>query len=267
MSSDDPFPLDPDSSAFYRRLDERTYAPTLHAQGTWRLDEQHMAPVAGVLTHALERHDPRPDLRLSRVSFDILGMIPARPFTVEVRTARPGRTIELLEATMSCDGRDVVRAHAWRLAIADSEAVAGVEAEPMPTPYDVPDQDRVHQWPGGYIQTLVARTDPASRPGRTRTWLRSSAGVVEGEESSPTTEFLRLVDTANGIAVRVSPLEWAFPNVDLSVHLFRRPVRGWVGFDTRVTFGADGVGLTSTTLHDEQGPVGRAEQILVVRRL
>jgi hypothetical protein len=32
-----------------------------------------------------------------------------------------------------------------------------------------------------------------------------------------------------------------------------------------VTIGANGVGLTSTTLHDERGPVGRAEQILTVR--
>mgnify|MGYP003396837158 CR=1 FL=1 len=33
-----------------------------------------------------------------------------------------------------------------------------------------------------------------------------------------------------------------------------------------VTIGPDGVGLTATTLHDESGPVGRAEQILMVRR-
>ena len=56
-----------------------------------------------------------------------------------------------------------------------------------------------------------------------------------------------------------------FPNVDLTIHLFREPVRGWVGFDTKVTMGTTGMGLTSTTLHDELGPVGRAEQILTVR--
>jgi hypothetical protein len=38
-----------------------------------------------------------------------------------------------------------------------------------------------------------------------------------------------------------------------------------VGFDTQVTFGREGVGLTSTTLHDESGAVGRAEQILTLR--
>ena len=58
-----------------------------------------------------------------------------------------------------------------------------------------------------------------------------------------------------------------FPNVDLTIHLFRQPVRGWVGFDTRVTMGPTGLGLTSTTLHDVEGPVGRAEQLLTVREM
>jgi hypothetical protein len=33
-----------------------------------------------------------------------------------------------------------------------------------------------------------------------------------------------------------------------------------------VSFGRDGIGLTSTVLHDRQGPFGRAEQILTLRR-
>ena len=68
--------------------------------------------------------------------------------------------------------------------------------------------------------------------------------------------------------VRLDPRAWAFPNVDLTVHLFRTPEGGpgrWLGLDTSVTVGTSGIGLTSTTLHDERGPVGRAEQILTIR--
>ena len=69
---------------------------------------------------------------------------------------------------------------------------------------------------------------------------------------------------------RVDPSEWMFPNIDVSVHLYREPVGGpgqWVGFDTLVTLGEQGVGLTATTLHDAHGAVGRCEQILTVRKL
>jgi len=264
-SSDSAFSLRSDVPAFYRRLDQDLFAPTIHVQGAWRDDEQHMAPVGGLLIHAIDRHEPRDGMQLARVSFDILGMIPARPSGVAVRTTRPGRSIELVEAVLSVDGRDVVRAHAWRLAAHDSSPVAGVEFEPMPGPDDFPEWDGTDLWPGGYIRGVEFRADPARRPGRTRTWIRTSHALVDAETCSPTADLIRLVDTANGIAVRVSPQEWMFPNVDLTIHLFREPVRGWVGFDTTVTMGTTGMGLTSTTLHDELGPVGRAEQILTVR--
>src|SRR5690606_40119049 len=71
----------------------------------------------------------------------------------------------------------------------------------------------------------------------------------------------------NGIAVREAPTEWMFPNVDLTVHLHRQPRGRWVGLDTEVVFGPTGQGLTSTVLHDRDGEVGRAQQILTVRPL
>ena len=58
-----------------------------------------------------------------------------------------------------------------------------------------------------------------------------------------------------------------FPNLDLTVHLFRQPAGGWLGLDTTVSFGPAGQGLTSSVLHDEQGPLGSVQQTLTVRPL
>ena len=82
-----------------------------------------MAPISGVMVHAIERSIAargRDDLQLSRITFEILGMIPAGDCEVSVETIRPGRTIELLEATMIIAGRPVIRARAWRLARIDT---------------------------------------------------------------------------------------------------------------------------------------------------
>jgi hypothetical protein len=111
------------------------------------------------------------------------------------------------------------------------------------------------------------RGHPDNTPGRGRGWIHSAVSLVEGVDVSPTAAYVMLVDTANGIAVREDPRSWMYPNIDLSVHLFREPVAGWVGFDTTVTFGAAGLGLTSSTLYDVEGPVGRSEQALTVRRV
>lgn len=260
-----PLGLDADSNAYYRQIGADTFMPTLHTQGAWKVDEQHMAPVSGLLTHCLETFNPRPDMTMSRISFDILGMIPAAPSTIECRTIRPGRTIELDEAVMTVDGRPVVRARAWRLAEQDTTRYAGGLPEALPDPEAFPSWGSTLLWPGGYIASLESRRDPASVPGSSRVWLRSRYDLVEDTEASALASFVGLVDTANGIAVRIDPRELMFPNLDLTIHLYRNPAPGWVGFDTHVVFGDAGVGLTTTQLHDERGPVGRAEQILTVR--
>ena len=260
---------------FFEQLGGDRYLPSPHVQGAWNAHEQHMAPVAGLLAHALEQHDPRPDLQLARVSCDILGLIPLQESVVTVRTLRPGRTIELVEAALEVAGRVVVRATAWRLSRQDTTAVAGTDVPPMPPPDELPVWGGSELWAGGYIAALEIRRTPDTRPGRGRAWVRSDvellspsggSGAADGSgEVSATASFLRLVDTANGIATRADPGTWRFPNVDLTVHLFRQPVGPWVGLDTTVAFGAGGLGLTSSWLHDEQGPVGRVEQSLTVR--
>lgn len=267
MTTDSPSEpaLDPDAPSYYRPLAPGCYQPTLHAQGAWSAKEQHMGPVSGLLAHALEEHEPRPDLQLCRITYEILGMIAAEPTTVEVRTTRPGRTIELLEATASVAGRTVVRATAWRLSRQDTSAVAGGLPEAMPGPDGLPAWEGTAVWSGGYIRSLDARQAPGAGPGRARTWLRTEKSVIEGVESSPLARFVTLIDTANGVATRVRPGEWLFPNTDLAIHLFRTPEPGWTGLDTTVAFGESGVGLTSSVLHDLRGPVGRAEQILTLR--
>lgn len=260
--------LPSDSGCYYLPLGDGLFQPTIHAQGAWSPEEQHMAPASGLLTRALTLHEPREDLQLARISFDILGMIHAAPSRVRTRTLRPGRTIELIEATLSVAERDVVRATAWRLSRQDTSEVTAIEDAPLPPPPAWETSERMHKtWPGGYIASLDLWADPASRPGSARVWLRSDHDLVDGEDSSDLARFVGLVDTANGIATRQPPGTWMYPNTDLGIHLYRSPRGRWIGMDTTVTWGAEGVGLTSTVLHDEDGPVGRAEQILTIRRL
>lgn len=228
-----------------------------------------MAPVAGLLTHCLERFEPREELRLARVSFDILGLIPAGEFTVELAMLRPGRTIELVQAELVAEGRVAVRATAWRLQRSDTTDVTAIEDERMPGPVENEPPLLLTEWPGGFIQSIEAHTVAGHRPGHGRAWLRSRHPLIEGQTVSEAARLLGLVDTSNGVATRAHPGPggYAFPNVDLQLHLYREPRGEWLGVQNSVSFGADGIGLTSTVLHDTTGPFGRAEQILTLRRI
>lgn len=251
--------------AYYEWLGAGRYRSTVHAEGAWTSDHQHMAPVSGLLVRAIEECQPRDDLIVSRVAFDILGAIPGGDVEVTASVIRPGRTIELVEAEMTCAGRTAVRATAWRLAMSDTSEIAGSAVEPLPGPdHGVPWRG-ADIWGGGFIRSLELRVLPGWQPGRGRVWIRTDTDLVDGADSSDLARYFSLIDTANGIAVRADPATLLYPNTDLTVHLVRRPVGEWVGLDTTVTFGPDGVGLTSSVLHDVSGPVGRAAQTLTIR--
>jgi hypothetical protein len=255
-------------TSYFERAGATRFRPTAATGGAWATDEQHISPMTGLVAHAVETFAAArgaDGMVVARVSMDILGVLKLEEFEITVETVRPGRTIELLEAVVVARGRPAVRARVWRMAQLDTTAVAGGTAAALPAPESVPSWAMSDAWPGEYITTLDVRPIGESRPGRTTAWLSTGLQLLAGEEVSDLARFLALVDTANGIAVRESPKEWLFPNLDLTVHLHRQPHGRWVGLDTTVVFGPDGHGLTSTTVHDLDGPVGRAEQILTVR--
>jgi hypothetical protein len=257
-------------SSYFERLDQERYRPTAHTGGAWRSDEQHFSPLGGLIVHAIDRFlAPRrgPLMRLGRVTFDILGPLARKELEVRVRTVRPGRTIELVEATVVIAGRTAVTARAWLLAVTDTSAVAGGEGDPLAPPEALPPGPLTSIWPGGYIASLDVRPVSPPRPGRARTWVSTDLALVADEPSTSLATYVALVDTANGVGVRQPPTAWMFPNVDLSIHLHRQPTGRWVGLDTTVVFGAEGQGVTSTVLHDAGGAVGHAQQILTIRPL
>lgn len=250
---------------YFARGDGR-FESTIHAQGAWNPHEQHMAPVSGILTHSIQQFQPRGELRLARISFDILGLIPDGEFEVVTRMLRPGRTIELVQAELVSGGRTAVRATAWRLQRSDTTLVSGIEDERMPGPDESAETLDLTEWPGGYIRSIDIRPAPGHGSGRGRVWLRTAHPLVD-VPFSDLARLVGLIDTSNGIATRVrpGPGSFMFPNVDLQVHLYREPGGQWLGLQNSVSFGPDGIGLTSTVLHDVTGPFGRAEQILTIR--
>ncbi|MDN6667643.1 MAG: thioesterase family protein [Brevibacterium sp.] len=252
----------PDS--YYVRTAPETLMSTLHSQGAWQPGEQHLAPAAGLVLAEVERRLPS-DKLVSRVSFDILGVIHSGEFTIDVNVIRPGRTIELIEASMRHGERTSIHARVWRLLPSDTASVLGDEWEPLPDPEDAPVTPFTGRWGGGYIASLAGGQFSDARPGRARSWIRSPYPLVDGEDDPATAAFVKLVDTANGLAVREDPKTTFFPNVDLTIHLTRVPEPGWVGFDTKVAFGSTGVGETASVLSDVNGPIGTAAQSLTVR--
>jgi hypothetical protein len=252
---------------YFERLGHHRFRATEHVSGAWDPGQQHIAPALGLLVHAIELdRDRRRDdsLQVGRLSYDILGTVPVDAVDVAVRVARPGRTIELVEASLRHAGRDVVLLRAWLLQPADNQRFEGTRLSRMKPPADLPPWDPTTVWPGGFIASVEVRR-AEEEPGRAQFWVRTATPLLEDEPVSDLARFAGLLDIANGMTVRAAPSEVAFPNVDLTAHFFDQPRGGWVGFDTTVSFGATGLGLTSSVVHDSDGPIGTVAQVLTVR--
>ncbi|MFX1758949.1 thioesterase family protein [Rhodococcus sp. As11] len=253
--------------SYFERLGPTSFRATEHVGGAWNEAEQHIAPALGLIAHVIEcDRDTRRDdgLVIGRLSYDILGTVPVGPVVTTVEVLRPGRTIELVEATLAHDGRAIVRARAWLMQTRTTAEIAGTVLQSIPSPEDSEPWDPRTLWPGGFIDSVEVRRT-SSGPGRASFWVRTPLALVDGEKVSGLAATAGLFDIANGMAVRADPSKVAFPNLDLTAHLFTEPRGEWVGFDTSVSFGADGIGLTSTVLHDTTGPIGTMSQILTVR--
>lgn len=264
-------------TAYYQLLNKRTdpdgivtayYRSSIHAQGAWNPHEQHMAPASGIIAAELEQFAPREDMRIGRISYDIYGLISFGEFCIETRVIRPGKTIELIEAKMIANQKTCIVAQAWRMHTYDSGTIAGLEDQSVRRPEQLSRWTGLEKWPGGYIQSVEARADPEHRLGKGVVWLNTEKAMVEGQVTSDFVHLMGMVDTANGIVSRQDKqFEWAFPNLDLQVHLHRYPQGRWLGLESIQQYGADGIGLTSSVLHDELGPFGRSEQILTLRKM
>jgi hypothetical protein len=253
--------------AYFERIDEHTFRATDHVSGAWDPGIQHIAPALGLLAHAVEADcDTRrgDGLVIGRLSYDILGTIPVDVVRIEVGVLRPGRTIELVQATLSHAGRAAVLLRAWLMRPGDTAGLRATPLPPITPPENMPAWDPTTVWPGGFIASVQVRREQVE-PGRAAFWVRTPLPLIRDEEVSSLARMAGLLDIANGMTVRAHPSEVAFPNIDLTAHLFGRPRGEWVGFDTTVSFGSAGVGLTTSIVHDVHGPIGVSDQTLTLR--
>lgn len=251
--------------SFFVPLGHDRWRATEHTSGPWDPRFQHGGPPSALLGRAVETTDPREDLMVGRVSVEILGPIPVGELTLRSRVSRPGRRVELVEATLSADGRDVATARAWRVTRTGSDAASAPQAAPPPLP-ETPGEEHSQGWLGGYLSAVEWRFARGhfTTPGPSAAWTRMRVPLVPDEPPSPLQRVLVVADSGNGISSHHDPAQWHFINPELTVHLHREAVGEWVCLDAATTISPGGVGLATSVLSDLDGPVGVGAQSLLV---
>ena len=256
------------TSAFYVPLDEGVFRSTRWTTGPWGPDAQHAGPPAALLGRAIERPAPE-GAHVARVTVEILRPVPIADLTVEARTTRPGRSVALVDASLSAGDETVIRASSWVIRTTELDVPAGAappHSMPAP-PDDLPDLF-AGRTETDYMAAMEWRFVAGSffDPGPATAWLRMRMPLVEGEEPTPLQRVLTAADSASGVSGALDFSEWVYVNPDLSVYLHRPLAGEWVCLEAATTPEPSGVGLTAATLYDCRGPIGRSAQSLFVAR-
>lgn len=255
-------------AAFYEP-DATAFVATELTRGPWDPGAQHAGPPSALLGRAIERLDGAADFQVGRVTLEILRSVPIGPVEVDAAVARPGRSVQMVEATLRGAEGELMKARAWRLRKAEIEIPADVPATPEPPPGPEGGSEPEFFATGqeaGYHTAMQWRSVGGGflEPGPATVWMRMRVPLVSGEAPTPLQRTLVAADVGNGISAVLDWSRYLFVNVDLSVHLERMPEGEWVCVDAVTLPQRSGIGTAESVLSDERGRIGRAVQTLLV---
>lgn len=250
-------------------FDGEHYLPAPITRGPWDPEAQHGGAPAALLARAVERAEAPGPMRVARVTYEFLRPVPLTPLALRARVIRPGRRVQLVEAGLWADEREVMRVTGLRVRRAEEPIAPAPAFDAPPAPPDgdgvvsrpLPDQ-AAESFGAGAVEHRFVAGDWSVGPATV--WQRLLIPVIAGEEPSPLQRAAVSADFGNGVAAGVSWDTHTFVNADLTITLEREPRGEWICLDARTRVSPDGIGVAESVLHDLDGRIGRAAQVLYV---
>lgn len=246
--------------------DDGRFVPTEAALGPWTDQALHGGPPAMLLARAIELFPSDQEMFVSRLTVELLRPVGRTPLAVTTRLTRPGRKVQLVEASLWNGEQEVARATALRIRRSEVDVPATVDLLPHPEPESVGGWSGDWRRGNAYHVIGVDIRGPEPRVGGSPgwAWFRLKLPLVPGEDPTPLIRMCAAADFPNGISYVVDPRRTSFVNPDLSVFVTRPPVDEWVLVDARTWLETRGTGTAEGALYDRRGRIGRSVQSLIV---
>ena len=269
----------------FHRVGNR-FVPTELARSPWGAGLLHGGPPAGLLARAIELARPESELQVARLTVDLFRPVPKQPLEVTTRIVRQGKRIAVIDASLLADGVEVCQASALLLRPSEIDlpeahlppsllhprphtlettGMSGLMNPESAIPRSIRAAD---VQPGGGFHTTIEVKRVSGMPGtgRATAWIRIPVPFVEGEETTPLVRMAATSDFGNALGHINSSAEAGFINADITLYLYRMPEGEWICLETASSGQPHGLGLVESVVHDENGPVGRVDQALIVNK-
>ncbi|MGO8916003.1 MAG: acyl-CoA thioesterase domain-containing protein [Stellaceae bacterium] len=221
----------------------------------------HGGAVSGLIVAEMERAAREQGLGFM-LSASVLLLRPAPMAPLETRTEllRKGGRTGALETVLLAEGKLIAKGTASCVA---PLPVAGVPAA-APLPCDAASLPPWPLKPRFRHRTLFDALDLRVDPQGTK-WGRLLRPLVLYEAAFAA--IFAVADNGQPFSLRDprdALSDYTFPNIDIAVHASRPIAGGWIGVTARSDWRPEGMGLTDSELHDEQGRLGHACQTVVL---
>ena len=254
---------------------EGGWLPTDYSRGPWSPHALHGGPVAALLARTAElAGDEGSDIAWTpaRLTVELLRPVPVAPLRAEGTIARPGRKVQLVDAALrTVDGTHVASARLLRVRhehVPAPVTTAGLTLPPGPTTAPDSDMSTRYDYDAFHSHGVEHRFVDGDFfiPGPATDWIRLRVPVVPDEPPSPLQRVCAAADFGNGVSRVADFTDLTFINPDLTIHLHRLPAGEWVCIDAVTWMEDQGLALAESRLWDEQGPLGRSLQSLLIDR-
>jgi hypothetical protein len=261
-------------TALFER-DGARFIPTELTRGPWIPTAQHGGPPSALLCSSLARYEGGDDMFVARATIELLRPVPLTPLDVRTRFSRPGRKVQLVEASLWADTVEVARATGLRIRLGNVALPEGARASGTPPAGPASGAASLPSWNdrGATVAYHSHAVDHRFVSGRfdalgpATDWIRLRVPLIEGETTAPIARVAAAADFGNGISSVLSRADgYSFINPDLTIHLHRHPAGEWVCLEAVTVAEQHGTGLAVSRLYDETGPLGRSLQSLLVER-
>ena len=253
----------------FERDGERFVATEL-ARGPWDPDSCHGGAPAALLAAAVDAAPTLAAMQVVRLTYDLQRPVPtSRPLDLDVEVTRDGKRIQVLDASLSADGVELVRCRALKIRTTELH-LPDDRPRSAAGPATHPEQLKRFEGIDGRLEGFWRAVDVRfisgmlNQPGDGQAWFRVIAPLADGVELTPIARVAAAADFGNGIGAPLAMGAHLYINPDITVAIHRLPVGDWVASRASAVADEHGIGLATAELSDEQGVIGTGLQTLYV---
>lgn len=259
--------------------DGELFVATPGARGPWDPQACHGGAPAALLATLIDATPAHTPMQCVRLTFEIeRPVLIDVPLSSTIEVTRDGKRIQILDATLRTAtdtaqvpaGTTLMRCRAARVRAGDVTTPTSA-ADQVPAPSPRPDALPLGHglegswatdegfWTSVDVRFAQGRLDEV---GPAIAWLRLTRPIAEDLATTPLARAAATADFGNGVGSPLPIDRFIYINPDLTVSLHRQPVGEWLAIAARSVAQPTGIGLTTSTLFDQDGRIGTAAQSL-----